>query len=817
MANNTPNINFNAFSDTFNLRDIIGACIRKWYWFLFCALVAIGIAQYNTMSQIPIYSRYASILIKDPNTRRTSTSELEQMFTTGTAPVMRKLINEKLTFESPTLMDEVVRRLDLQMEYWMDGRFHQIPIYGYSLPVQVAMLDVSPNAYIKAQVTPRADYTYKLHDFQHGEVDYAYIGEGHSGDTLNTPLGRVVVNINDNLNTAHYGKPIYVHHKGVSSTVASFSGRLSVLEAAEKGDVLDITITDHSPQRAEDVLSTLITVYSEKWVEDRNKMVISASHFIKERLADIERDLGEVDESIASFKSSNLIVDSKNASSAILDINNTTQQGLQEVENQEFMCKYVRNYILENTSVDELIPLPGSIIGEVGGLVSEYNNTVLNRNYLIKNSSATNPLVVELTETLNTYRQNILSAIDAQLEVLQAQRANLQQKEKQINKKIADSPNQTKQLLSIERQQKVKESLYLYLLQKREENALSQTFTAYNTRVLTPPTGSMVPISPQGRRSLFIALIIGLLIPLVVVYIKEVSNSTVRGKKDLENLSLPFIGEIPQFTPKDVKRKFFRFFKTKKQKKAEKLGVKDTVVKEGKRDVINEAFRVLRTNLEFMTQDSKENVLILTSFNPGSGKTFLTINIAITLAIKGKRVLIVDGDLRHGSLSAYVDRPKEGLSNYLAGQIDDINSVIIADEIRPSLHILPTGTIPPNPSELIGSERFENLINTMRSRYDYVIIDCPPVDIVADTQIIEKVTDRTIFVVRAGLLERSMLPELEKIYEEGKYKNMSLLLNGTLSEHNYGYRYGNRYGYKYGYKYGYYGYGGHKYYANDGE
>ncbi len=815
MAN--PNINFNALSDALNLRDIIGGCIRRWYWFLLCALVAVSIAQYNTMSKIPVYSRYASILIKDPNTRRTSSSELEQMFTTGTAPVMRKLINEKLTFESPALMDEVVRRLNLQMEYWMEGRFHDIPIYGYTLPVQVAMLDVNPNIQCQAQVMLRSDNTFRLHHLEQGEVKYVYEQNGHSGDTLQTPLGRFIVTINDNLNAAHYGKTVYARHNGQSATVGSFSARLSVIEAAEKGDVLDISITDNCPQRAEDVLSTLITVYSEKWVEDRNKMVISASHFIKERLADIERDLGEVDESIAAFKSSNLIVDSKNASSAILDINTSTQKDLQEVDNQEFMCKYVRNYILENTSIDELIPLPGSIIGEVGSYVTEYNNTVLNRNYLIKNSSTTNPLVVELTETLNIYRQNILSAIDAQLEVLDAQRANLQQKEKQINKKIADSPNQTKQLLSIERQQKVKESLYLYLLQKREENELSQTFTAYNTRVLTPPTGSMAPIFPQGRKNLLMALVIGLLIPLVFVYIKEVSNSTVRGKKDLENLSLPFIGEIPQYKKKLGKKKLFKWFQSKKQKDQEKLGVKDTVVKEGKRDVINEAFRVLRTNLEFMMQDETGNVLILTSFNPGSGKTFLTINMAITLAIKGKRVLVIDGDLRHGSLSAYVDRPKEGLSNYLAGQISDVNQVIIPDEMRPSLHILPTGTIPPNPSELIGSERFEDLIVTMRGRYDYVIIDCPPVDIVADTQIIEKVTDRTIFVVRAGLLERSMLPELEKIYEEGKYKNMSMLLNGTLSEHNYGYRYGNRYGYRYGYKYGYYGYGGHKYYANDGE
>ena len=464
MANNLPNINFNALSDAFNLRDIIGACIRKWYWFLFCALVAVGVAQYNTMSKIPVYSRYASILIKDPNTRRTSSSELEQMFTTGTAPIMRKLINEKLTFESPTLMDEVVRRLDLQMEYWMEGRFHDMPIYGYTLPVQVAMLDVNPNAQYQVQVTLHSDNSFKLHHLEQGEVKYVYEANGHSGDTLQTPLGRFIVSVNDNLNAAHYGKAVYCRHNGQSTTIASFSSRLSVVEAAEKGDVLDISITDNCPQRAEDVLSTLITVYSEKWVEDRNKMVISASHFIKERLADIERDLGEVDESIAAFKSSNLIVDGKNASSAILDINNTTQQELQEVDNQEFMCKYVRNYILENTSIDELIPLPGSIVGEVGSYVSEYNNTVLNRNYLIKNSSTTNPLVVELTETLNTYRQNILSAVDAQLEVLEAQRANLLQKEKQINKKIADSPNQTKQLLSIERQQKVKESLYLYLL-----------------------------------------------------------------------------------------------------------------------------------------------------------------------------------------------------------------------------------------------------------------------------------------------------------------------------------------------------------------
>ena len=811
MANNT----LNSISDALNLRDIIGGCLRRWYWFLICALIAVGIAQYTTMKKIPVYSRHASILIKDSNTRRTSSSELEQMFSTGMAPTMRKLVNEKLTFESPALMEEVVRRLRLDMDYWIDGRFHRNVLYGYSLPIRVQMLDLPDNAGADLQVKAIKDEGFELSQIERAGILYDFTAKGAAGDTLTTPVGRVIVTQTEYINDSHYDRPIYVSHKPISTMVASCTGRLSVVEAAEKGDVLDLAFSDYSPQRAEDVLSTLITVYNEKWVEDRNRMVVSTSHFIKDRLSDIERDLGQVDESIASFKSSNLIVDSKNASSGIVDLNQNTQRELQEVDNQEFMCRYVRNYIVENTAISELIPLPGSIIGEVNGLVTQYNNTVLNRNYLIKNSSESNPLVEELTETLNTYRQNILSAVDAQLEVLEAQKNNLKRKERVINKKIAESPNQTKQLLTIERQQKVKESLYLYLLQKREENELSQTFTAYNNRVLTPPTGSMSPTYPQGNKSLLMALLIGLLIPLVIIYIIEVGTTTVRGKKDLEHMTIPFVGEIPQYVRRTGR--FKNLFKTKKQKKAERLTVKETVVKEGKRDVINESFRVLRTNLEFMTREDKGNVMILTSFNPGSGKTFLSINMAISLAIKGKKVLAFDGDLRHASLSSYVDRPKEGLSNYLAGQIDDINSVIYQDELRPSLHILPTGTIPPNPSELIGSDRFEALLKKLRKSYDYIIIDCPPVDIVADTQIIEKSADRTLFVVRAGLLERSMLTELEKLYAENKYKNMALILNGTLSEHNYGYKYGNRYGYKYGYKYGYYGYSGHNYYANDKE
>ena len=270
-------------------------------------------------------------------------------------------------------------------------------------------------------------------------------------------------------------------------------------------------------------------------------------------------------------------------------------------------------------------------------------------------------------------------------------------------------------------------------------------------------------------------------------------NTRVRGRKDLENLTIPFIGEIPLFT-----RKKKGILGKKPQE------VKAVVVKEGNRDIINEAFRVLRTNLEFMTgKDKTSNVIIMTSFNPGSGKSFLTMNIAMSLAIKGKKVLVIDGDLRHASASSYIDSPDKGLSDYLGGRIDNLDEIIVPDPKHKSMDILPVGTIPPNPTELLFDERLKQTIDTVREQYDYVLIDCPPVELVADTQIIEKLADRTIFVVRAGLLERSMLSELEKIYDEKKYKNMSLILNGTEgSDGRYGYCYGYRYGYGSGYHYG---------------
>ena len=291
-----------------------------------------------------------------------------------------------------------------------------------------------------------------------------------------------------------------------------------------------------------------------------------------------------------------------------------------------------------------------------------------------------------------------------------------------------------------------------------------------------------------------IAFVLGLLIPMGVIMLREMLNTRIRGRKDLEQLTVPFAGEIP-LVGEDKKNHLLPDFLRKADVDG---GVREIVVRHASRNMINEAFRVLRTNMEFMLASSrgKAEICVFTSFNVGSGKTFISINAAACFALKGRKVLAIDCDLRKASLSAYAGSPSRGLSDYLAGRADDISRLIVSVEGHKGLDILPVGTMPPNPAELLTDPAFAELMESLRAKYDYIFVDCPPIDIVADTQVVEKIADRTFFVVRAGLLEREMLPVLQKAYEEQRLKSMSVILNGTESA-------GGSYGrYSYGYGYG---------------
>lgn len=792
-----PTQNKPAGNDDFlRIQDLFILCLAKWYWFVISLAILLGAATIYLLKTPPVYTRSASLLIKEDGK---SGSGNEAAGVLGDIDIFRtstNINNEMLSMQSPAVMYEVVRRLHLDVNYTTDGRFYDPVIYGSDNPYEVSFFDLGDAESASFTLRPDKDGQVKLTDFTRNGEEADGDAVTALNDTVQTPVGRLLVNARPGSTAAQ--QTVYVSRISMQAAATGYSSRLTVSLNNESSTVVNLTLQDVCTQRAEDVLNTLISVYNENWVKDKNQIAVSTSMFINERLGVIERELGNVDEDISSYKSENLLPDVQAAASMYMAESSETNAKIQTLNTQLSMTRYVRSYLTGASSRNQLLPANSGI--ENSGIekqIAEYNTLQLRRNDLVANSSETNPLVVDMDHSLHALRDAIIRTLDNYVTTLNTQLRALQQSARQTTARIAANPSQGKYLLSVERQQKVKESLYLFLLQKREENELSQAFTAYNTRVIMPPSGSMAPTAPAKKNILLIAFVIGLIIPVAVIFLRESMNTRIRGRKDLDALTLPFVGEIPQAA-------------TKKKGTSDKKSTENNpiVVHEGSRDIINEAFRVLRTNLEFMTdKEQHSNVIVVTSFNPGSGKSFLAMNIAVSLAIKQKKVLVIDGDMRHGSTSAYVGSPQTGLSNYLSGHVNNLKDIIVTDARHASLQFLPVGTIPPNPTELLFSDRLKQLIDTVRSQYDYIFIDCPPIEMVADTQIIEQLADRTLFVVRTGLLERSMLPELQRIYDEKKYKNMALILNGTVgSGGHYGYRYGYRYGYHYGYGSGsYYG------------
>lgn len=779
--------------DFIRIQDLFYLCLGKWYWFVISLAVTIGVAIIYLLTTPPVYTRSASLLIKEDSKGNSISDAAGVLSDIDLFQTSTNVNNEMQSLQSPAVMLDVVKRLHLDISYYTDGGFYKKVLYGQARPYIVSFNNLRDNESIAFTINPTKNGQVKLSDFSHDGEDIDGEVTSMLNDTVDTPVGKLVIkSMNDSISDED---PVYVSRIGYQDATENYASNLSVFLNDEKSTVINLSFKDVCIQRAEDVLNTVIAIYNENWIKDKNQIAVSTSQFINERLGVIEQELGNVDENISSYKSEHLLPDVQAAASMYMAQSSETNTQILALNTQLSMARYIRNYLTNATSKNQLLPANSGI--ESPGIeqqIANYNTAQLRRNDLVANSSEKNPLVIDMDQSLENMRHAIITSIDNHITTLNTQLRSLQQSEQQTTARIAANPTQGKYLLSVERQQKVKEALYLFLLQKREENELSQAFTAYNTRVITPPSGSMIPTAPVKRNIALVSFVLGILIPVVIIFIRENMNTKVRGRKDLESLSLPFIGEIP--------------LAASGKKKDETT--KSIVITQGNRDIINEAFRVLRTNLEFMLDaktEGKASVTLFTSFNPGSGKTFLTMNTAATFALKSKRVLVIDGDLRHGSASAYLGLHYKGLSDYLGKRENKLNDLIQENPDCPGFFLLPAGTIPPNPTELLAEPLFKETIEQLRGHYDYIFIDCPPIDIVADTQIIEKLAARTIFVVRAGLLERDMLPELQRMYDEKRFKNMALLLNGTEGG-------GNRYGYRYGYKYGYkYGYGSKSYYG----
>lgn len=786
--------------DTLSIMDMLMLCVRHWPWFVLSLIICFGAATFYLLSTPKIYTRTMSVLVKSGGSSKTA--EMKAFEELGVGNLTSEISDEIVAIHSPAAIYDMVKRLHLDISYFSPGFFRDEPLYAETLPVEVEFHDLADNITANFTLSLNGDETATLSKItRQGEaVDSTCLVK--IGSKCKSPFGALTI------------KPTIYYQKGMRTDI--LVRRISYLAATQHygslitavlqlgtKNIIDLICIDNCIPRAENVLKTIVNIYNENWVANRNQISISTNEFIKERLEVIEEELGNVDQNIASYKSAYAMPDVAAVAAQAMGEQSAADQERLALSNQLYMVRYVRNYVSDPAHAKQLLPATGIGNNAVESQIAAYNEKLLERNNLVANSSEKNPLVGDIDVALGNMKSAIINSLDNTQVTLNSQLSSVQSVRSQAIGKLSANPQQANHLLSKERQQKVKEELYLFLLQKREENELSQAFTAYNTRIIADPYGSNAPTAPVRNNILLMALAIALAIPAAFFILREMSNSKVRGRKDLENLTIPYVGELPLWKPKKdevVPDENYRF-----------------VVRQHSRDITNEAYRVVRTNLEFMTNTEKTcKIIMLTSFNPGSGKTYICGNLGASFAIRGSRVICIDLDLRRGSLSEFVNSPKHGLTSYLGGRTDDYHSLIVhqslgkgkdEDSAEQFIDFLPMGKLAPNPTELLYSPKLKPMLDELRQQYDYIFVDCPPVEIVADATIISHEADVTIFVVRAGLLERSMLPELQKNYDEKKYNNMAMLLNGTDAEHHYGYY---RYGYGYGrygksYGYGYYG------------
>ncbi|MDE7397789.1 MAG: chromosome partitioning protein ParA, partial [Muribaculum sp.] len=581
------------------IKDFLNLCIVNWKWFVLSIGLAVCLAVVYIARQEPSYTRMASIMIKEDSKNRSFASELSSFGDLGLFSSASDVHNELIAIQSPAILLETIKRLNLNTTYFIKGGMHRTTLYGQTLPIMLSFVDVSDNTgcSVVADISENGN-TVKLSDFtmsgdKRDISDYEV--SGAIGDTLSTPLGRVVVTKTPFFDVADTSSPIHIKRSSYSGAIDSFKSKLHVSLNSDKADIIDIEYTDVSTQRAEDVLNMLIAVYNETWVKDKNQIAVSTSQFIDDRLNVIERELGNVDSDISSYKSEHLLPDVAMVSSMYMDqASNASNQAL-ELNNQLYMARYVREIVSKDNS-GQLLPVNSGIgSAALEHQIDEYNSKILERNTLLANSSENNPLVIDLNKAIAEMRRAIATSIDNQISALQIQLASYRDSERKSNAKISSNPTQAKYLLSVERQQKVKESLYLFLLQKREENELSQAFTAYNTRTITPPMGNDAPTAPIKMNILFVAVAAGILLPAFILFVRETLNNKVRGRKDMEVLSVPFIGEIPQYGASKAKRSLIDKIFSITRPDVDSPDRRAIVVSAKKRNSITEAFRVIRT------------------------------------------------------------------------------------------------------------------------------------------------------------------------------------------------------------------------------
>lgn len=750
----------------------------------------------------PVYSRYSTILVDDAKKGGSGMASISDEFADmGLFNAKSNVVNDIQALKSPYLMYLVVKKLNLHVTYTETKFLRTTDLYK-STPLVADFPSDTTDASFSFQVRIISPSQFELSQFAHPDpvahktvVDEETRVLASPYKTVVTPVGSVILSPVNNISAADSGRVITIAKSNPNKMADACVGKLGVDLADKLGSVVNLSYKDQSARRAEDILNTLYDLFLQEKIDKRKLNAAVTSKFIDSRLQVIEQELGSLDHNIEQYKSGQLITNvTEEGVSALTESNKYSGLSLQ-TNNQLEIAKFIKECL--NASINGkpvMLPVNAGLNESVGYQIASYNELVMRRDKLVSNSSERNPLVAELDASLKQMQASILNSLENLIHSYVLQLQSLKGKESQIQTRISKNPKQEMYLQTVGRQQKIKESLYLFLLQKREENELQGNMMIANISVITPPRGSDAPVSPVRNKLLLMAILAGLAIPVGIYWFIQSMDDTVRGKKDIAKLSLPYLGTVPLAAKINDNEKGTMPVRV--------------VVQDGSRDAVNEAFRVLRANFNFMAEQDGIRLVSFTSYFPNSGKTFLATNLALSLAHSGKKVLLVDLDLRKAELSKNFADKRHGISSLLRGGDLKWTDCVTQMSLHQNLYILPCGVLPPNPAELLLRPELQTILTELKDKFDYVFLDCTPLNIVADGATVCKQADMVVFSIREGLFHRDALPDLEALYKSNTFHKMACVLNGSMSANGaYGrYHYG-----KYGYgKYGQYGYGDNK-------